>query len=154
MSEVASISATSAQVAPASAADTGNSSVAVNYETAMAVDPNAPQTPPPSLLNSPWFLVIIAAVWILFLWASRRSSKKQEQKRREELNAISKGDRVVTIGRMHGVVTAMTDKTFTVKPDPNKDYVMMFDREALLRVENKKDAPKTVEGAEAIGGGK
>jgi preprotein translocase subunit YajC len=153
MSDAAEISATQTSAPQIAAAPAGNQQPQVSqYQETIEIDPNAlPVEPPPSMLNSPWFLVAIAGIWMLFIWTSRRNSKKQEQKRREELGGIARGDRVVTIGRMHGVVVGTTDKTFTVRPDPNKDYQITFDREAVLRVENnKKDGDKEVEGAAAL----
>ncbi|GHT05893.1 hypothetical protein FACS1894139_10560 [Planctomycetales bacterium] len=156
MSDAAEIPAAAPTSAPQiTAAPVGNQPAITEYHENIVVDSNAlPVEPPPSMLNSPWFLVAIAGIWMLFIWTSRRNSKKQEQKRREELGGIARGDRVVTIGRMHGVVVGTTDKTFTVRPDPNKDYQITFDREAVLRVENnKKDGDnkdKEVEGATAL----
>ncbi len=99
--------------------------------------PAAEAKPQPGFFENPTILIILAGIWLLFL-LSWRSGKKREraarEQREQELNGIVKGDKVVTIGRVHGVVVKTDEKTFTIKPDPNKDYTMTFDREALLRV--------------------
>ncbi len=85
-----------------------------------------------------WF-IILGAVWLWFLYSMKKNKKRQQQQK-EEMNNLDKGDRVVTIGRVHGVVTKCDEKTFTIKPDNNKDFTMTFDREALLRNESKSEA--------------
>lgn len=66
---------------------------------------------------------------------------RPEQKRRKEQQAlmasIKQGDRVVTAGGMHGIVTKLTEKTVTLRVDTVQ---MTFDRVAIARVE-RDDAP-------------
>ena len=45
------------------------------------------------------FVVLIGAIFLM-----QRSQKKQAQERQNQLNAIAKGDEVVTIGGMYAVV--------------------------------------------------
>jgi preprotein translocase subunit YajC len=67
---------------------------------------------------------------------------RPEQKRRKEmqamLSAVAKGDKVVTLGGMHGVVTALTEKTVTLRVDTVQ---MTFDRSAIARIERDEAAP-------------
>lgn len=103
--------------------------------------------------NTTWMLILVG-VWVLFFFFWRNNKKRekaQREKREQELNTIGKGDKVVTIGRIHGTVVRADEKTFTIKPDPNKDYTMTFDREALLRIlnrngENSESAPDLTQG--------
>ena len=95
---------------------------------------------PKGFFDNPTLLIILVGIWVLFFFSWRKNKSKereQREQREKELNTIGKGDKVVTIGRVHGVVVRTDEKTFTIKPDPNKDYTMTFDREALLRVVNK-----------------
>jgi preprotein translocase YajC subunit len=91
---------------------------------------------PQSSIWDNWLLWIVVAMWVWFLFGNkkRKAQREQEKKDRERRNALEKGDRVVTIGRMHGKVVAFTEKTVTIKPDDKSEYSMTFDREALLRV--------------------
>jgi preprotein translocase subunit YajC len=61
---------------------------------------------------------------------------RPEQKRRKEqqnlLSSVKQGDRVVTLGGMHGIVTKLTEKTVTLRVD---SVHMVFDRVAIARVE-------------------
>lgn len=110
-------------------------------------DPNGKtaEEAPKSFFDNTTLLVLLAAVWVWFLF-SMRKNKRRQQERQQELQKLCEGDHVVTIGRVHGIITKFDDKTFTIKPDHKKDYTMTFDREALLRVvredEDGKDAGK------------
>ena len=49
------------------------------------------------------------------------------------LNALKKGDKVITIGGIHGTVSSVKDKTVIVKVDEN--YKIEFNRTAISSVE-------------------
>ncbi len=114
------------------------------------VDPNGGKTEQPapdimSFLTSPMFLLLIG-VWALFIFSSRKQ-KKKAQERKDQLSSIKKGDKVVTIGRVHGEVVSMTEKTITLKVDP-KGSTLTFDREAVLAVPSQE---KQADVAEPVG---
>ncbi len=91
---------------------------------------------PPASIWSNYLLWVVIAMWVWFLFGNkkRKAQRAQEKQERERRNTLQKGDKVVTIGRMHGKVVAFTEKTVTIKPDDKSEYSMTFDREALLRV--------------------
>ena len=64
-----------------------------------------------------------------------------ERKRRKQtesmLAALKNGDRVVTLGGMHGVVSQVGEKSVTIRIDQQK---FVFDRSAIARVE--RDEPE------------
>jgi len=98
------------------------------------------------LLGSPLFWILIV-VWLLVL-RSFRTQKKKEEERKQDLSGLKKGDRVITIGRMHGTVVRLTEETMTLKPDPDHAGTMTFDRAALWKIDRagepkdgKKDEP-------------
>jgi preprotein translocase subunit YajC len=57
-------------------------------------------------------IVLMAVIFYFMLY---RPQKKEQKKRAEMLNSLKKGDKVVTIGGMYGVITAINDKTVTLK---------------------------------------
>lgn len=87
----------------------------------------------PSLFEGPWIFIGLGALWLFVLYSSRKNKKAQKE-RQDDLQNLSKGDKIITIGRVHGEVVKTTEKTFTIKPDSNKDYTLTFDREAILRI--------------------
>ncbi len=146
--------AAAAQGQPA-AADTA---ITQGQTTAAGADTHAEQAvlegeavadaPAPSIWDN-WLLWVVVAMWVWFLFGNkkRKAQRAQEKKDRERRESLQKGDRVVTIGRLHGKVVAFTDKTVTIKPDDKAEYSLTFDREALLRV-----LPRPGEETEAAAG--
>jgi preprotein translocase subunit YajC len=58
------------------------------------------------------FLVLIVAVFYLFFIRPQSKKAKDQKKFREELK---KGDRVVTIGGIHGKILEIRDTTFVIE---------------------------------------
>lgn len=82
-----------------------------------------------------WMLLpFLLLMWLMVM--------RPEQKRRKEqqnlLASLKAGDRVVTIGGMHGVIASLTDKTVVLRVDAVQ---MTVDRTAIARVE-RDDAQK------------
>ncbi len=73
------------------------------------------------------FVLIFAIVWLFIL--------RPDKKRRNELNAmqnsLQKGDRVITIGGIHGRVHAMDETTISLINDAGA--VWTFERVAIAR---------------------
>jgi len=138
--------ATKTGAPPSAAAPAGENSQAADTE-------QKPAGPPPrepqwtDFFSSPLFLIIIAVwVWVFF---SARKQKQKDAKRKEELNQLKKGDKIITIGRMHGTVVGLTTETMTIKPDSKSATTITFDRGALFKKvvpgenkENKNNAEK------------
>lgn len=84
-----------------------------------------------SLLGSivPFLLIIV----IFYFFLIRPQNKKQKETEKM-LNALKKGDKVITIGGIHGVVSSVKeDKTIVLKVDEN--CKMEFNRSAISSVE-------------------
>jgi preprotein translocase subunit YajC len=62
------------------------------------------------------FLVSIVVVFYFFMLRPQIKKQKQEREFRE---SIQKGDKVVTIGGIHGRILEVNDKTFMVEIDTN-----------------------------------
>jgi len=74
-----------------------------------------------------YMLPALLLVWLFTM----QSSKKQTKQRQALLNAIKKGDRVVTTGGMHGEVASITDQLVVLKVDTVK---VTLDRSAIAKV--------------------
>ena len=62
------------------------------------------------------FLIIIMAVWVVLVILPQRKEKK---KRDEMLANVKKGDTIVTMGGIHGMVANVKEATVMVKVDDN-----------------------------------
>ena len=85
----------------------------------------------------PFLLIII----IFYFYLIRPQNKKQKETEKM-LAALKKGDKVITIGGIHGTISSVKEKTVIVKVDEN--VKLEFNRSAISSVE-KTDAEKAKE---------
>ena len=83
------------------------------------------------------FVVLIGAIFLM-----QRSQKKQAQERQNQLNAIAKGDEVVTIGGMYAVVDEVDHDNTKIVLDVDGVF-LPFELTAIKRVVTKES--QTVE---------
>ncbi|MFY9114970.1 MAG: preprotein translocase subunit YajC [Dethiobacteria bacterium] len=68
----------------------------------------------PGLENLSMFLPFILLL-VLFYFLLIRPQQKQQKIRQEMLNNLKKGDRIVTIGGIHGVIKEIQDDTLSIR---------------------------------------
>lgn len=85
-------------------------------------------------------IVMMVAIFYFFLI---RPQKKQQKETKSMLDALKKGDKIVTIGGIRGVVFAVKDSTVVVKVDDNAK--IEFTKEAISKVVNDDNSPKVQE---------
>jgi preprotein translocase subunit YajC len=61
------------------------------------------------------FLLPMAAIFLIFYFLLIRPQQKQQKEHRTMLASIEKGDRVVSSGGLHGVVTGTTEDVLTLE---------------------------------------
>lgn len=87
------------------------------------------------------FIVVMFAFLYFFMI---RPQKKQQQQHQQMLNKIKRGDKVTTIGRLHGVVDEVNETEKTVTLDCDGIY-LVFDLNAIAKISPAEDAQaKTV----------
>ncbi len=72
----------------------------------------------------PW-LLILGLMYLLFI----RPQQKRDRERREMLEALRVGDRVVTIGGIYGIITALRERNLELEVTENMTLTMS--REAV-----------------------
>jgi len=77
------------------------------------------------------FLPLVAIIGI-FYFLILRPQKKRQQEAQKMLSALRKGDRVVTIGGIHGIIQSVRESTVIVKVDEN--VKLEFNRAAISAV--------------------
>ncbi|HNX26263.1 MAG TPA: preprotein translocase subunit YajC [Phycisphaerae bacterium] len=65
------------------------------------------------------FIFILLGVMVLMIFLSSRSRKKQERQRKEMIEALKKGDKVVTIGGICGTIVEAKPTEIVIKVDDN-----------------------------------
>ncbi|MGZ0052755.1 preprotein translocase subunit YajC [Brevibacillus gelatini] len=92
------------------------------------------------------FLPIIIMFAIFYFLLIRPQQKKAKQ-RNAMLAALKKGDRIVTIGGMHGTIQELTDDTVTLRIAHNVNVT--FDRGAINNVVSSSNEPAKAEKEES-----
>lgn len=61
------------------------------------------------------FLLYLLVPVAIFYFLLLRPQQQQQKKRRELLGALNKGDKVVTIGGIHGTITEIDEKAVSLR---------------------------------------
>ncbi|MCI4670002.1 MAG: preprotein translocase subunit YajC [Bacteroidia bacterium] len=72
----------------------------------------------------PYFAYMMVGLLAVFYFFMIRPQQQQQKKEKQFREALSKGDKIMTIGGIHGVVDKIADNTITVKVDDNTKIVM------------------------------
>ena len=59
-----------------------------------------------AMINAIWPFILMGGIFYFMLY---RPQKQEQQKRQRMLDSLKKGDKVVTIGGMFGVITAISE---------------------------------------------
>ena len=86
-----------------------------------------------SFLDSLVGLAPILIIIVVLFWFMNRSQRKKQEQREEMLDNVQTGDRVVSIGGIHGRVVKVADDTFEVVVDEDNDVRMKFTRNGISR---------------------
>lgn len=80
--------------------------------------------------------LIMLIVMVALIWFMQRSQKKQAQNRQEQLKALQKGDEIVTIGGLYGIIDEVDVDNQKMVLDIDGVY-LTFELGAVKRVVNK-----------------
>jgi preprotein translocase subunit YajC len=76
------------------------------------------------------FILMFLVLYLLLI----RPQRKKEEDRKKLIDAVKKGDRVVTIGGIYGKIVSAKEEELIIQIDPNKDVCVKFTRSAVARV--------------------
>ncbi len=96
--------------------------------------PGKPPVPPDPRQQCYTTLLMMAGFLALIYFLMIRPQKKQEQERKAMLEALKKGDRIVTSGGIHGQVVSVDEKTVVMKFGGEAGQRLTIDRSAVARV--------------------
>lgn len=75
----------------------------------------APAAAPSGMGGGSSMLIMILLMILVFYFFMIRPQQKKQKKIEEARNSLQKGDKVVTIGGIHGKITDIKDNTFTIE---------------------------------------
>ncbi len=76
--------------------------------------------------------VPLILLFVIFYFLLIRPQQKQQKNRKEMLSSLKKGDRVVTIGGMHGVIKEIDETIISLRVADNLN--LKFSRAAIDRI--------------------
>lgn len=77
-------------------------------------------------------LIMFGLIIAIFYFMILRPQQKRQKERQAMLDAVRKGDKVVTAGGLHGTVVGVDDKTLLIQVADN--VKMKFDRSAVASI--------------------
>ena len=77
----------------------------------------------------------LVLIFVVFYFFIIRPQRKKEDERKKMIEAVKKGDKVVTIGGIYGNVTQVDEGSLLVQVDTNTK--VRVDKTAISRVETK-----------------
>jgi preprotein translocase subunit YajC len=88
-------------------------------------------------------IIMFGLMFAIFYFLLIRPQQKKQRQRAAMLNAISKGDKVVTVGGLHGTIEEISDDTVVLKV--NDVTKLTFDRSSINNVSARTSEPKVEE---------
>jgi len=114
-----------------------------NLFTGLALLQAAPATQGNPTMQMLSTLVTFGLVFVIFYFLIIRPQNKKQKEAQKMIEAVKKGDKVVTIGGVHATVFTVKEKTVILKVDD--ETKMEFSKSAIASVE-----PKAVAEAKAV----
>ncbi|MGV3487881.1 MAG: preprotein translocase subunit YajC [Tuberibacillus sp.] len=84
-------------------------------------------------------IIVLILFFVVFYFLLIRPQQKRQKQTQQMQSSIAKGDKVVTIGGLHGTVDAVEDNKVTIKC--NGTSKLTFDRAAIREITEKKSNP-------------
>lgn len=78
------------------------------------------------------FILPLVLMFAVFYFLLIRPQQKRQRERNSMLDALQKGDKVITIGGLHGTIVELTDDNVTLKVSDSTRLV--FERTAINAV--------------------
>ena len=101
----------------------------MNHLVQLAMAPQQGGSPEGGLFST---LIMFALIIGIFYFLILRPQQKRQKERQKLLDAVKKGDKVVTAGGLHGTVAGLDEKTVLI--EVAEKVKMKFDRTAIASI--------------------
>lgn len=105
-------------------------SIAPGFVLLQAQDAAAAANPTAGMMTT---LIMFGSIFLVFYFLIIRPQSKKQKEMRKMIEALKKGDKIVTIGGIHGIVSTVKERTVIVKVDD--DVKLEFSKSAVASVE-------------------
>jgi len=80
----------------------------------------------------PSFFIMMGLIFVVFYFFIIRPQKKRESDRKQMIEAVQKGDKIITAGGVHATVTKVEDASVLAQVDDNTK--LRFEKSAISSV--------------------
>lgn len=87
-------------------------------------------------------LVPLVLIFVVFYFFMIRPQQKKQKEREKVLESLKRGDRVVSIGGMHGTVAGIDTEKKTVLVQVSENTKIKFDRSAIATIDKQESGDK------------
>ncbi|MEM5948269.1 preprotein translocase subunit YajC [Spirochaetia bacterium 38H-sp] len=94
--------------------------------------------------------ITFGLIFLIFYFLIIRPQNKQQKEVQKMIASLKKGDKVVTIGGIHGVVQAVKENTVVIKVDDNSTLLMEKSAIARREKEGKESTAKDDSGLKVV----
>jgi preprotein translocase subunit YajC len=105
-------------------------SIAPGFVLLQGQDAAAAANPTAGMMTT---LIMFGSIFLVFYFLIIRPQSKKQKEMRKMIEALKKGDKIVTIGGIHGIVSTVKERTVIVKVDD--DVKLEFSKSAVASVE-------------------
>ncbi|MES2516851.1 MAG: preprotein translocase subunit YajC [Bacteroidota bacterium] len=78
-------------------------------------------------------LLLIGGMFVIMYFFMIRPQQKKQKDQQSYVDALKAGDKVVTIGGLHGTIVTVREKTVVLEVDANKGVRMVFLKTAISK---------------------
>ncbi len=97
------------------------------------------------ILSEPWVMIVLMIVIFYFLIIRPQAKRQKEQDQR--ISSLKKGDQVVTIGGLHGLINAVGKDTVSLKV--SEGNFLTFNKVSIATISKPSSNKKTEESTES-----
>ncbi|ARM31634.1 preprotein translocase subunit YajC [Prosthecochloris sp. HL-130-GSB] len=87
-------------------------------------------------------LVPLVLIFVVFYFFLIRPQQKKQKERQKVLESLKRGDRITTIGGLHGTVAGIDSEKKTVLIQVGDNVKLTFDRSAVANIEKQEAGEK------------
>jgi preprotein translocase subunit YajC len=84
----------------------------------------------------------LVLIFVVFYFFMIRPQQKKQKEREQTLDSLKRGDKVVTIGGVHGSVAGIDTEKKTVLVQVSENVKLKFDRTAIATIEKQESGDK------------
>lgn len=106
----------------------------MNIQTITALMAQAPAQPKADQTQFYLMIGMMVSIFVLFYFIIHMPQKREQQRQQQIRDAIKKGDKVITIGGIHGSVAGVDTTNNTVSVQVDRNVKIDFARNAIATV--------------------